>query len=281
MGFLLCALLLAAAEPTAPLRLAIPAPLGEARAQKDAAELARVLGALLRRPVHAEVASAAVLPQLLAEGKVDVAWLSAAGYVEASARASVLPAARLVRGGMPFYRSAIFVKARGPVRQLKDLKGKRLAFVSEESSAGFVLARQVLVSAGFGSADLRGEQFLGDHGAVCRAVLEGAADGGATFANDGRGGALAGCDETLGAGKTKALRVLATSDPIPNDVVALRPGAPRELHAAIREALLSLARSAEGRRELEAIFHADAFIAADDADFALLREARAGGRSRR
>ena len=264
-------------EGLVPLRLALPSPLGADQARKDANELSALLSEAMKRKVVAEVASPKVLPMLLAQGVVDIGWLSAAQYVEASAAShgGVLPAAKLVRGGMPFYRSAIFVKAKGGVKKIGDLKGKRLAFVSEQSSAGFVLARQLLVAAGFKEADLKGEKFFGDHAAVCKAVLEDQADAGATFANDGRGGVLAGCEETVGAQKAKELKVLATSDPIPNDVVALRPESPPELVAAVRAALMGLSNTPEGKKKLDTLFHADAFVPAEDADYALLRDSRA------
>src|SRR5439155_7039788 len=93
------------------------------------------------------------------------------------------------------------------------------------------------------------------------------------FANDGRGGALAGCVETVGA-RAKELKVLATSDPIPNDVIAARPGAPTEMVSSLRTALLSLSRTAPGREKLGSVFHADGFVPADDADYNSLRSAR-------
>jgi phosphonate transport system substrate-binding protein len=263
-------------EGLVPLRLGMPSPLGAEQARKDARELSALLSSAMKRKVIAEVASPKVLPLLLAQGGVDLGWLSAAQYVEASAAShgSVVPVAKLVRGGMPFYRSAIFVRHNSPAKKLTDLKGKRLAFVSEQSSAGFVLARQLLLQAGFTLADLKGEKFFGDHAAVCRAVLSGEADAGATFANDGRGGALAGCEETVGAAKTKELKVMATSDPIPNDVVALRPEAPAALVADVRSALLGMAKTPEGAQKLQTLFHADAFVPAEDADYASLREQR-------
>src|SRR5437763_9678265 len=177
-------------EGIVPLRLGMPSPLGAEQARKDAAELSTLLSGAMKRKVVAEVASPKVLPTLLAQGVVDLGWLSAAQYVEASAAShgAVVPAAKLMRGGVPFYRSAIFLKSGSPAKKLTDLKGKHLAFVSEQSSAGFVLARQMLQQAGFTEADLKGEKFYGDHAAVCRAVLGGEADAGATFANDGRGG---------------------------------------------------------------------------------------------
>ena len=256
----------------AALKLALSSPLGAQQAEKDAAELSQLMTQLLHQEVSAQVVKHDELPALLAEGKVDVAWLSAGQYVDASARAKVEPAARLLRGGMPFYRSALFAR-RGTVKRIEALRGKRLAFVSEQSSAGYLFARQILVASGFKDSDLRGAKFFGDHAAVCEAVLEGAADAGATFANDGRGGKLAGCAETVGE-RARELRVLATSDPIPNDLVALRPGAPAGMVASVRSALLALSQSSDGRKKLDQVFHADAFVPAEDADYAPLRNRR-------
>lgn len=255
------------------LKLAISSPLGVQQAQKDAADLSLLLTQILKQEVAAEVVPHDQLAAMLADGRADLAWCSAGQYVDASARARVEPAAKLIRGGLPFYRAALFAR-RGAVKRLADLRGKRLAFVSEDSSAGYQLPRQILLGAGFREADLRGAKFLGDHAAVCKAVLAGEADAGATFANDGRGGPLAGCAETVGAEAVKQLRVLATSDPIPNDVVAVKPGAPAGLLPALRSALLSLSQSSDGRKKLDHLFHADAFVPADDADYAPLRASR-------
>src|SRR4051794_3376848 len=95
-------------EGLVPLRLALPSPLGADQARKDANELSALLSEAMKRKVVAEVASPKVLPMLLAQGVVDIGWLSAAQYVEASSAShgAVVPAAKLVRGGMPFYRSA-------------------------------------------------------------------------------------------------------------------------------------------------------------------------------
>jgi len=250
----------------AALKIAISAPLGSQQAQKDAAELSALFTEALHQPVEASVVGHDDLPLMLAHGQVDLAWLSASQYVRA---APSVPVAKLLRGGLPFYRSAIFVR-RGTTKKLTDLKGKRLAFVSGQSGAGYLLALQVLLGAGFTEPDLRYRTFLGDHAAVCKAVIEGAADAGATFANDGRGGALAGCVETIGP-RAKELHVLATSDPIPNDVIAARPGTPSELVTTLRTALLSMSKTAPGREKLGAIFHADGFVPAEDADYAGLR----------
>src|SRR5215470_13377716 len=91
----------------AALKLAISSPLGSQQAQKDAAELSKVFTEALHQPVEATVAAHDDLPQLLQQGKVDFAWLSASQYVRA---APSVPVAKLLRGGLPFYRSAIFAR---------------------------------------------------------------------------------------------------------------------------------------------------------------------------
>src|SRR5258705_13156581 len=72
-------------EGLVPLRLGMPSPLGEEQARKDAAALSALLTEAMKRKVVAEVASPKALPKLLASGTVDLGWLSAAQYVEASA----------------------------------------------------------------------------------------------------------------------------------------------------------------------------------------------------
>src|SRR5438874_5163483 len=139
----------------AALKLAISSPLGAQQAQKDASELSTMFTTLLHQPVETQVVPHEDLPLLLGQGKVDLAWLSASQYVRA---APAVPVAKLLRGGLPFYRSAVFVRKNG-VKRLTDLKGKRLAFVSEQSGAGYLLALQVLLGAGFTEPDLRYRTF--------------------------------------------------------------------------------------------------------------------------
>jgi phosphonate transport system substrate-binding protein len=261
---------------SAPLKLLLPSPLGVERARSDAAQLAKLFTSLLQREVVAEVAPNAEIAAMLASGKADLGWLSAAEYLEASRLSGgrVAPVSKLLRGGLPFYRSALFtLKWHKKLISPASLKGKKLAFVRPDSAAGYLLPRQILLAAGLTEAELKEDgTFYGDHAAVCAAVAAGKAEAGATFSNDRAGGLIAGCSETLGQ-KTADLKVLAVSDPIPNDLIVVRPGYPLDGFAALRTALDGLRGSAEGKRVLEEVFHSDAFVASDDGEFDLLREA--------
>jgi phosphonate transport system substrate-binding protein len=277
---LLLAGLLPTAAPAAaalpPLKLILPSPLGVERARSDAAQLAKLFTSILQREVTAEVAPNEQISALLADGKADLGWLSAAEFLEASrlSGGKVVPVSKLLRGGLPFYRSALFtLKWHKRLISPASLKGKKLAFVRPDSAAGYLLPRQILLAAGLTEAELKEDgTFYGDHAAVCSAVSSGKADAGATISNDRAGGAIAGCAQTLGQ-KTADLKVLAVSDPIPNDVIAVRPGYPADGFAALRAALDGLRNTAEGKRVLDEVFHSDAFVSSDEGDFDLLREA--------
>lgn len=266
---------------TSPVKLLVGAPLGADRAKGDADRLAALLTTALQRPVTGVVVPDSEISDALSAGKGDFAWLSAMQYVRSAAQpqgskaqagAGVAPVAQLLRGGLPFYRSVLFTRKGTKIVTPADLKSKLLAFVREDSAAGYLLPRQTLLASGLTDAELKKfGSFYGDHAAVCAAVADGKVAAGATVSNDRAGLSIAGCQETLGE-RASELKVISTSDPIPNDVIAVRPGYPAEGYAALRAALLGLAATEEGKKLLADVFHGDGFSPSDDADFALLRD---------
>ena len=264
---------------TSPVKLLVGAPLGADRAKGDADRLAALLTAALQRPVTGVVVPDSEISDALSAGKGDFAWLSAMQYVRsaahpqgAKAQAGVAPVAQLLRGGLPFYRAVLFTRKGTKIVTPADLKSKLLAFVREDSAAGYLLPRQTLLASGLTDAELKKfGSFYGDHAAVCAAVADGKVAAGATVSNDRAGMSIAGCKETLGE-RASELKVISTSDPIPNDVIAVRPGYPAEGYAALRAALLGLAATEDGKKLLADVFHGDGFSPSDDADFALLRD---------
>ena len=137
----------------AAVKLLIGAPLGQGRAKADADRLAALLTALLKRSVTGVVVPDSEISDALSAGKGDFAWLSAMEYVRATrsqgkaqAVPAVAPVAQLLRGGLPFYRSVLFTRKGTKIVTPADLKSKLLAFVREDSAAGYLLPRQTLLA---------------------------------------------------------------------------------------------------------------------------------------
>lgn len=278
LAALVVAVPLAHAEPQkvtvkklAPLSLGLIGYGGEEGARSDSAALQGYLASRLNREVTTRVfADYDALAAALASGQVDLGWMQPFALVAAQKKGAVMPLVKAVRHGLPFYRSVLFARADKKLEGTKSLAGTKVAWVATGSAAGYLFARAALVQAGMKPKELfKGEEFLGDHGAVCRAVLEGRADVGATFADD-RAGAMQvdGCVQSVGAEAAKSLKILSTSAPIPNDAIAARPGLDPAETARIKAAFLGLAKDADGKTLLSQVFKAEGFDEVGAEDFA-------------
>ena len=188
-------------------------------------------------------------------GEIEFAWLPPLVALRATASRRVVPVALPSRNGSAAYSAALFVREDSAVKTLADLHGLRAAWVDRQSAAGYLLVRALLKARGV-DVDLAfdAEQFLGAHDAVARAVVEGDADVGATYAHLDEAG------QVLRAGWGQAkVRVLASVGPIPADVIAASIRVPVPLTRALRDALLGAGDVAATARDL---FGAEGFVAA-------------------
>ncbi|HTR44773.1 MAG TPA: phosphate/phosphite/phosphonate ABC transporter substrate-binding protein, partial [Thermodesulfovibrionales bacterium] len=151
-----------------------------------------------------------------------------ANYVEAQAKYGVKVVARALRQGKAFHRAAIVVRADSGIHAVSDLKGKSFAFVSRKSATGHIAPLVTLREAGLTVKDFGYHQFLGDHDAVAKSVLEGASDAGGVM------------EETALKYSEKGLRVLEFSPEIPEFNICCNPSVDEETVTALRDALISL-----------------------------------------
>jgi phosphonate transport system substrate-binding protein len=259
-------------EKKGPLSFGLTGYGGGDNARLDAERLQRVLGAKLGREVVARVLpSTEALAAALASGQVDLAWLTPTAVVAASGKGAVKPLLKAVRHGMPFYRGVLFTKAARKVDGgVKGLAGANIAWVAADSSAGYLFPRALLVQAGLKPAKFfKSETFAGDHFAVCKAVVDGKADVGATFADDRPGAAMQvdGCAQALGAAAAKELKVVAESAPIPNDAIVARPGFDDAELARVVKTFNELGADADGKQLLSGVFNAEGFADVGLEDF--------------
>lgn len=199
-------------------------------ATRDLPSLRQELGRRLSMPVEIRVPKdySDLLDQFK-RGDVDFAFFTALLFLQAEREAGAKALLKKVYGKSEFYYSAIITRADGKIRSLADLKGKRIGFVDPKSTSGFLYPRVLLKSAGLdaapgmtSSATVLESQFFGTHGANVQALLDGKIDAAGVWANESGSGHGAWTDKPFSESDSHKVRVLASSDPIPNDAFAVR-----------------------------------------------------------
>ena len=218
------------------------------------------------------------LSDAVAKGQVDVALMPPLAYVRAETSSKPEALVRVVRNGQPTYRSVVFTKQGSALKSLDDLKkghNLRVAWVDDSSSTGYVFPKALLIANKIDPAGVFVSQdFVGSHDGVCRAVANDKADLGATFTDDAPGAPAThatGCEKALGA--NPPVQVIAATENIPNDVLAVKAGFNPDDKAKLASAANDLVKSDPGKQLLKSAFNAEGFAPITEADLDPVRSA--------
>jgi len=182
--------------------------------QKKLQPLAEYLEKILKLPVTFQITNdydTAV--ELLVKEEADMAYLGALTYIKAHNRNPhiqplVIPINQAT--GRPWYNSAIIANTTKGIKSLKDLKGKRFAFVSPSSTSGFLLPLSALQSQGIEpTRDFTTIHYTGSHDKVEQELTNDLVD---AIANDKAAFVRSQKSGKLPASKYK---IIWESDPIP------------------------------------------------------------------
>lgn len=170
--------------------------------------------------------------RFLREGVTQVSSLGDVTFAEASIEYAAIPILKpRNKDGIPFYRSAIIVRTDSPLQEIKELRGKTMAFGSPHSTSGNLIPRYLLWENGVGLRDLKSYSNLQHHDAVAKAILKGQFDAGAVK------------DVVAEKYQSHGLRILSWSAPIPAVPLVVRADAPPDVVKALTAALLKLDRN--------------------------------------
>lgn len=199
-------------------------------------------------------------------GTVDIGSFSPAAYVDAAAGGKITIIAQSIIGGSAFYTGVVIARKDARIATLTDLKGKRFAFVDPKSASGYVYPRAMLVERGVNpDAFFAATTFAGTHDKVIRAVLTGEADAGAIFEDALR-------IEKAKGQPTDELTVLARTDPIPHDAIAVRADLDPALAARIQAALTTMTDQPTGRAVIaRSTKKLSGHVVSDDSKFDVVR----------
>jgi phosphonate transport system substrate-binding protein len=198
---------------------------------------------------------------LVGEDKADVAFLGPASYVSLAGRYLAKPLlARLEIDGKPTFKGAIITAKGSGLLTLSQLKGKRFAFGDPNSTMSHLVPRYLLWKAGVDVKDLAAHTFLHNHHNVALGVLVGTYDAGAVKS------------EVFYDYEARGLRALAWSQEFSEHLFVASSLLPKPEVDRLRNALLALKGSEEGRKILVKLNErATGLVPVADSDYDNLR----------
>jgi len=198
--------------------------------------------------------------------RTDFAILNTMGYLLAHEKFGAEAIFTLTNQGRDQYRGQIIARTNGP-NSLRELNGKKFAFVDPISASGHFLAAQLLLK---NKIKLKEFVFAGRHDSVISMVYQGQVDAGATFWSPDENG------EPFDARKLvttqypdvfKKIKVIAYTDFLPNEAFVIRKDFPEELRQKIIRSLMSWSSTDEGKKILKDLYNNDGLKPATDADY--------------
>ncbi len=160
----------------------------------------------------------------------------------------VVPVARPVNlDNTSTYHGYLFVRKNSGIRGVKEMKGKKMAFVEKATTAGYIFPLAYLRKNGITDTDhFFGEYFFaGSHDATIKAVLDRNADIGA--AKHSMYDRVRREDPRV----DKELRIIAESPAVPSNGLCVRKGLDESLRLKLKKALLDLDSDPEGAAVLK------------------------------
>jgi phosphonate transport system substrate-binding protein len=195
--------------------------------------------------------------------KVDIAYFGPKSYVEAAKRAGAEAVATEVdaESGLPGYYGMIITKKGSGLKTMEDIKGKKWAFTSSNSTSGTLVPTVMFSKEGIDPQKYFSKVlYSGGHEASILAVKGGKVDAASTNNLDYNRG--------LGRNwKDGDFNILWKSDIIPGSPMTVRKDLPTSFKMAVKGAFLSLKD-----KELLAKMKIAGYVPGDDAFYNPVRE---------
>ena len=187
--------------------------------------------------------------------EVDVARLGAASYIEVKRRSPEVSIIALESNkGKPYHEGVFGVLKDSPIKNLKDLKGKSIAFGNKSSTIGRYVSQKFLLDNGITEADFKSYEYMGRHDNVAIAIIRKVHSVGAFKSSILK-------DENL----NKRIRIIARFN-APAQAWVAREGIDIAILDELKKILISVPK------EAITIKDRDAFIEGDDTNFEYLRD---------
>ncbi|MGX7417534.1 phosphate/phosphite/phosphonate ABC transporter substrate-binding protein [Carnobacterium gallinarum] len=248
--------------------------------EAKAKPLEKLLSAELGIPVKVSVSTDYnTIIEAMASKQVDIGFLPPNAYVIAHEQnnAKVLlqaqrygisqPGGKKTDSLVDSYKAMIVVKKGSNIKDLKDLKGKKIATQDVTSSAGYVWPAAEMKKAGVDieKNNITTVQVKG-HDQAILSVLNGDVDAAFIF-EDARNNVVKDVPTIF-----DQVEPMYFTEPIPNDTITARGDMSEEWNKKIQDAFIKIGESKEGKAIVSAIYTHEGYVKSKDSNFDIVRE---------
>lgn len=204
--------------------------------------------------------------------KCDIAIINSFGYLLAHQKYGVEALLRIIRYGESSYSGQIIAHIDSGINEIKDINGKKFAFVDPSSTSGYLLPLKI-----FKETHIRPKEvvFAMKHDNVVTMIYQHQVDAGATFYSppdkDGKIRDARSRVMTQFPDVAEKIKVIKITDPIPNDPIVFRKDLPEDMKIKIVKAILKFMRTETGENALYNIYSAEGVVPTTDKDYNTLR----------
>jgi len=260
-------------------------PLGlPAHLKEGAKSIARLLQEELGVPVSVYLAkNYSNLAKSVDEKKLDFVFLSALSFVRLEKKAKIQVLLKHV-WQEPFYYSTLIALKSSGIKNLADLKGKKIAFVDKKSTSGYLYPKVWLKKNNIPDSYFAEIRFSSSHSESVNLLNKKEVDAIFVFADDPTGTRSAWSQFTVDPPKSPSssattvnsgVEALWVSDPIPNDPFCVRTEFyekfPKTVHA-LMYSLIDAKEKLEGKKGVVDILSSKGFVPATSRQYDPIRE---------
>ena len=207
----------------------------------------------------------AAVVEAISNDRVDIAYFGGFTYVQASARAGIVPLVQRERDQV--FHSLFITQPGSHIHSLGDLRGHSFAFGDVNSTSGHLMPAYFMRQQGVDPAVIEKAIYTGGHDATVLAVANGKVDAGAM-------------DELVFARMTKEgklsesqVRIFYTTPPFFDYVWAARKGLDPAMGEAFANAMLALDAQKAEQKPILQLLNATKYVRANDSTYDPLRQA--------
>lgn len=204
--------------------------------------------------------------------RADVSTLNTFGYVLAHEKYGVEVLLTSVRYDSPTYRAQIIARADGPVKSLKDINGKKFAYVDPASTSGYLLPKKLFKDKNIVPKET---VFAQRHDNVIIMVNNRQVDAGATYYTPPQNGEIQDARRLVFKqipDVEKKIKIIDLTGEIPNDPIVVRKDLPVAMKENIANAFIKFVATSAGKDTLNTIFSITSLKRATDKDYDEVRK---------